>query len=84
MGGSLVEPVNILLPYKARFSWMEWGLREGEEEVEGALSSLIRPSRLFQLKWSSNKFRQQREREKDWCSPAEWRNAITACLEVCV
>lgn len=27
VGGSLVEPVNILLPYKARFSWIKqcWG-----------------------------------------------------------
>lgn len=46
VGGSLVEPVNILLPYKARFSWIKqcWG----RERNMG--SFLIRPLWLFQLK----------------------------------
>lgn len=31
VGGSFVEPVNILLPYKARFSWIKQGWGRGRQ-----------------------------------------------------
>lgn len=63
VGGSLVEPVNILLPYKARFSWIKrcWG-------KEGKHDSIT--DKAFIIIWA------WRRTERS-CSPAECGGNVT-------